>query len=277
MRFILRPKRSFDPGADNATGRRLGSRIVLAASAASAVLIAACGSSASQTLATKAAATPVSAAAGVPVSAAGSPARVLVRNSNLGRIIVDGRGRTLYMFSADHAGHSTCTGMCAHFWPPYTTTGRLTGAPGVKGSLLGVVHAPNGQGVVTYRGHLLYRFLKDARAGQVNGEDMSAFGGRWDVLSPAGTRITKRHKAPATTHTAQSSSVTTQAAPPPAASTPAVPPPPATTTQAPPPPATTTHAPAPPKPSSGSGIPQGGGGDGDLDNHGGPSDGDGNV
>lgn len=276
MHLTPRPERSLHPAVDNAMGHRLARRTTLAAlTAASAVLIAACGSSASPRPTTHAAVTPASTPASAPVRDPVAAARILVRSSSLGRIIVDSHGRTLYMFGGDHAGHSTCTATCAHFWPPYTTTGRPTGGPGVKRSLLGVSHAANGQSVVTYRGHPLYRFLKDTRPGQVNGEDVSAFGGSWDVLPPAGTRITKPHKAPAA-QTAPPAATTTHPTPPATTTTQA--PPPATTTQAPPPPATTTQASPPPaKPSSGSGIPQGGGGDGDLDNHGGPSDGDGNV
>lgn len=276
MHLSPRPERSLHPASDNTTGRRGARRTILAAlTAATAVLVAACGSSSSPKPATHAALTPASAPASASVSDPAGPARVQVRNTSLGRIIVDGHGRTLYMFGGDHADKSRCTATCAHLWPPYTTTGRPTSGPGAKRSLLGVTHAADGQSVVTYRGHPLYRFIKDTGPGRVNGEDVSAFGGRWDALSPAGTRITKRHKTAVTPQAAAPPTATTQAPPPPATTKAA--PPPTTTTQAAPPPTTTTRtAPLPSKP-SGSGIPQGGGGDGDLDNHGGPSDGDGNL
>ncbi|MGI8411045.1 MAG: COG4315 family predicted lipoprotein [Solirubrobacteraceae bacterium] len=277
MHLTPRPERSLHPAGDDAIGRRLCSRMMLAAfTAACAVLIAACGSSASRTAATQAAATTATASA-VPVSDPGLPARVLVRNSSLGRIIVDGHGRTLYAFSADHAGDSTCTATCAHSWSSYTTMGRPTSGPGVKASLLGVNHAADGQSMVTYRGHPLYRFRKDARPGQITGEDVSAFGGRWDVLSTAGTRITERYKAPATTYTAQSPSVTTQAAPPLltggfATALPAS----AASHRSHPRAHHPHHRPVHHHHHAGGAIPQRNGGDHDADNNGAPSDGDGN-
>jgi len=44
---------------------------------------------------------------------------------------------------------------------------------------------------VTYNHHSLYTFVKDTKAGQTNGEGVSAFGGIWDAVSPAGTKIVK--------------------------------------------------------------------------------------
>jgi len=201
------------------------------------------------------------------------PARLLVRRTVLGRIIVDGHGRTLYMFSRDRMGTSTCRAMCARFWPPDFTAGRPTGGPGVSRALLGVSRAADGRRVVTYHGHPLYRFLRGTRPGLVTGEGVTAFGGRWDVLSPTGRAITGRHTRTAASRTTSTPTATATA---PAA------PPSTTTTHATPAPATTTHAAAPPTTtthatSSGSGIPQNGGGDDDGDNHGAPSDGDGDL
>jgi predicted lipoprotein with Yx(FWY)xxD motif len=42
---------------------------------------------------------------------------------------------------------------------------------------------------VTYNHHPLYRFVKDTRKGQTNGEGLNAFGAHWYVVSPAGARI----------------------------------------------------------------------------------------
>jgi predicted lipoprotein with Yx(FWY)xxD motif len=255
---------------------RRASPVLLAA--AGGLLIAACGSTsyASSSAHTAQAHTSArtSAAAGDPKSAPGSRhttrARVLVRHTRLGAIIVDAHGRTLYMFTRDHAGTSTCTAMCARFWPPYTTHGRPTGGPGIKRPLLGVTRPPGDPDVVTYHGHPLYRFVRDTRPGQVNGENATAFGGRWDVLSPSGRPITGHH-----THATVPHAATTPPASTPGTATTATTSataPPTSTTHAAPPPATTTRT-----TSSRSGIPQNGGGDDDGDNHGGPSDGDGDL
>ena len=52
------------------------------------------------------------------VSAAGRATTVATGGSQLGRILVDGQGRTLYLFEKDANGHSSCTGACATYWPP---------------------------------------------------------------------------------------------------------------------------------------------------------------
>src|SRR5512143_3837467 len=51
-------------------------------------------------------------------------ATVAVASSGLGRILVDGRGRTLYLFEKDTRGKSACSGKCAGFWPPLITSGK---------------------------------------------------------------------------------------------------------------------------------------------------------
>jgi predicted lipoprotein with Yx(FWY)xxD motif len=265
-------------------GRHTARRAMVLALLGAAVVVAGCGSSSSKTTSSTPAA-PASTPA--PAAAKAATAHLRARHTSLGRIVVDGSGRTLYMFSSDHGGQATCTGMCAKFWPPYKTGGKPTAGPGINASLLGTSGA-NGASIVTYHGHPLYRFLKDKKPGQTNGEGVTAFGGSWYAISPAGTRVTKPKPkpAPATSSSSATATTTTQSTPPPAVTTthtaapaPTVthtaPPAPTTTHTAPPPP-TTTHktTPAPP---AGGGIPQGGGGDGDADNSGGPSDGDGNI
>ncbi len=49
--------------------------------------------------------------------------KVGVARSGLGRILVDGRGRTLYLFEKDMRGKSVCAGQCAGFWPPLIASG----------------------------------------------------------------------------------------------------------------------------------------------------------
>jgi hypothetical protein len=43
-----------------------------------------------------------------------------------------------------------------------------------------------------------YTFAKDTKKGQTNGEGLNAFGGTWDVVSPAGAKVEKqKSSAPA--------------------------------------------------------------------------------
>src|SRR2546430_5294691 len=50
-------------------------------------------------------------------------ATISVQGSSLGQILVDGNGKTLYLFEADTSAQSTCSGGCAQAWPPVTTNG----------------------------------------------------------------------------------------------------------------------------------------------------------
>ena len=115
--------------------------------------------------------------------------KVGVASSRLGRIIVDGRGRTLYLFVKDKRGKSACAGQCADFWPPLIASGRPVATGGAKASLLGTTKRADGRLQVTYNHHPLYTFVKDTRKGQTNGEEIDAFGAEWYALSPAGTKV----------------------------------------------------------------------------------------
>ena len=116
-------------------------------------------------------------------------ATVSTATSKLGRILVDSRGRTLYLFEKDTRGHSACAGTCAVYWPPVLTRAAPTAGHDAQQSLLGVIRRVNGTRQVTYAGHPLYRFVEDTKPGQTNGQDLHDFGAGWYVLSPAGTKI----------------------------------------------------------------------------------------
>ena len=131
---------------------------------------------------------------GAGLAAGSSAARgttVKTAKSHLGKIIVDGKGRTLYLFEKDKrgSGHSTCSGACAGYWPPLLTSAKPVAGTGVKKSLLGTIKRSNGKKQVTYNGHPLYRFIQDAKAGQTKGQGTDFFGGEWYVVSPSGKKI----------------------------------------------------------------------------------------
>jgi predicted lipoprotein with Yx(FWY)xxD motif len=133
------------------------------------------------------------AAAGPAVSSTATtavhPAKIAVLRSSLGGILVDGQGRTLYLFAKDRQGRSRCDGTCATYWPPLLTHGKPAAGQGVNGSLLGITHRAGGSTQVTYAGHPLYRFVQDSRPGQTTGQDSHAFGASWYVLAPTGRKI----------------------------------------------------------------------------------------
>lgn len=127
-----------------------------------------------------------------PATASAPAARVELSRSTLGSILVDNRGRTLYLFEKDKRGKSSCAGACATYWPPFLTHGTPAAAGGVKSALLGITRRAGGAHQVTYAGHPLYRFAGDAKPGQTSGQNSHAFGADWYVVSSAGTKIEKR-------------------------------------------------------------------------------------
>jgi predicted lipoprotein with Yx(FWY)xxD motif len=122
-------------------------------------------------------------------SSAGAGTKVAVANSKLGHILVDARGRTLYLFAKDRHGKSACYGLCAGYWPALTTKGTPKAINGARKSLLGTTRRKDGRLQVTYRGHPLYRFSGDTGAGTTSGEGLTDFGGGWWAVSPAGSKI----------------------------------------------------------------------------------------
>jgi predicted lipoprotein with Yx(FWY)xxD motif len=123
---------------------------------------------------------------------------VSTAKTSLGRIIVNSNGRTLYLFGKDSNGKSACSGQCAVFWFPLIMSGKARVAGGAKASLLGTTKRADGRLQVTYNHHPLYTFVKDTKAGQTNGEGVSAFGATWHVVSPAGAKIAKPSTAAST-------------------------------------------------------------------------------
>jgi predicted lipoprotein with Yx(FWY)xxD motif len=132
------------------------------------------------------------AAASAPAASAGNgsgAASITLANSYLGKILVNGKGQTLYLFQADKGSASTCNGACASAWPPVITNGAPVGGAGVSSAKLGTTKRGDGTREVTYNGHPLYTFVGDSSPGQVTGEGNQGFGAEWDVVSAAGNKI----------------------------------------------------------------------------------------
>jgi len=126
---------------------------------------------------------------GTPTAGAARAAMVQVRSGSLGRYLVDGRGRALYLFEKDRRGRSSCYGSCASVWPPLVAGGRVSRGAGVSAGKLGTVARRGGGREVTYAGHPLYLYAGDSHAGQFAGEGLNQFGAKWDIVSPSGRGI----------------------------------------------------------------------------------------
>jgi predicted lipoprotein with Yx(FWY)xxD motif len=183
---------------------RRPSTALFAGGVLTAALASACGSGGgygSSSAATAPASPAASADATSPAAGAGGyqappPAVAAVavglRKGAVGTFLVDGSGRTLYLFEADKANASSCTSTCTQAWPPLTTmAAAATAGQGVNDALLGVVKRSDGTSQVSYGGHPLYFYADDTAAGQVHGQGVTEFGAKWYVVSPAGQNIDK--------------------------------------------------------------------------------------
>jgi predicted lipoprotein with Yx(FWY)xxD motif len=156
------------------------------------IFLAACGApgglygappAPSSTAAPAAAATPTPAATPAPTPVA--PASVLAAsNAQLGTILTNAQGGTLYYFLPERGGKIVCSSSaCTNYWPPSLTAGgNPTGGAGVTGQL-GVVMRDGGD-QITYNSWPLYTFAGDKAPGQTTGQGVVGFGGKWQVATP---------------------------------------------------------------------------------------------
>jgi predicted lipoprotein with Yx(FWY)xxD motif len=129
---------------------------------------------------------------GGPASTGGGPtgvATVTAASSKLGMVLVDGSGRTLYLFEKDQPDQSACSGACAAAWPVDNSSGTPKAGSGVQASLLGTIKRSDNTTQVTYNHHPLYYYSGDSQAGQQNGQGLNAFGATWFVVAPAGSKV----------------------------------------------------------------------------------------
>jgi predicted lipoprotein with Yx(FWY)xxD motif len=127
-------------------------------------------------------------------STAAKPTVTTKKLKGLGVVLVNSRGRTLYMFVPDKRKKVTCKGTCAKVWPPLKLKKgqRPTAGGAARKKLLGSDPNPSGGRVVTYNRWPLYTYIADTKAGQATGQAINLNGGYWYVLSPAGKVIKKK-------------------------------------------------------------------------------------
>ena len=137
--------------------------------------------------ATKAPAATTSIPANTPagMSASGSATVNVGKNSKYSSFLVDGKGMTLYLFTKDSPGTSTCAGGCATSWPPLLTNGKPVAGTGVDAAKFGTTTRADGTTQVTYNGWPLYYFAKDQQPGNTNGDGV---GSVWYLITPSGDK-----------------------------------------------------------------------------------------
>jgi len=105
---------------------------------------------------------------------------------DLGTILIDSEGRTLYDFHKDQGSTSACYGACAAAWPPLLTEGNPQAQGPADRSMLGTTKRKDGTEQVTYNGWPLYTYAGDQNPGEANGNDIDQFGAEWYALQPNG-------------------------------------------------------------------------------------------
>jgi predicted lipoprotein with Yx(FWY)xxD motif len=164
-------------------------RFLLSLSLVSSVLIAAgCGSSKkSSSSATSQGTTHALTQATTP--AAAPSLKITTKHAKgLGTILAVGSTKlSVYLFEADRAGHSNCSGACAKLWPPVTGTAAAGGA--AMSADLGTITRSDGTTQVTYHGHPLYYYSKDKDSGDAYGQGLKSYGASWYVLAPSGKKV----------------------------------------------------------------------------------------
>jgi predicted lipoprotein with Yx(FWY)xxD motif len=131
---------------------------------------------------------------GVPSASSGTIGAVEVKaaQTRFGPILVDGTGRTLYLFEKDDAGESKCTDACATEWQPMLTNGEVTAGPGAN-SAANTINRPDGTKQVTFSGWPLYYYSKDNAPGDINGQGIIYNGAPWYVINASnGEKITTK-------------------------------------------------------------------------------------
>jgi predicted lipoprotein with Yx(FWY)xxD motif/uncharacterized protein GlcG (DUF336 family) len=124
-------------------------------------------------------------ATGTVTSTGSAPASVAVNTAaagQMGTILVDGQGMSLYTYAKDTPGTSTCTGGCATAWPPLYIAdgGTIEAGTGVTGTL-SIIDRPDGTYQVAYNSMPLYLWAKDTKPGDVTGDGVA---GVWHVAKP---------------------------------------------------------------------------------------------
>src|SRR5207244_7997622 len=113
-------------------------------------------------------------------------AKLILRKSEIGKVIFDSNGNVVYMFGRDKTATSTCYGVCAKAWPPLLTKRAPSVGPELNANLLGTTKRRDGSLQVTYNHHPLYFYSADMH-GKIMCQHAIMHGGIWLVLKANGT------------------------------------------------------------------------------------------
>jgi predicted lipoprotein with Yx(FWY)xxD motif len=109
-----------------------------------------------------------------------------VGSTDLGEVLVDGDGMTLYLFTQDPPGESVCEGDCADAWPPLIVDDDPRIGDGVDAALVRTITRADGTMQVTYDDAPLYNWAADQQPGDVTGQGVNDV---WFVVLPDGSAV----------------------------------------------------------------------------------------
>jgi predicted lipoprotein with Yx(FWY)xxD motif len=123
-------------------------------------------------------------------SQAGKAAKLTTADvGEYGKIVVDGNGRTVYVFDKDTSGTSNCSGDCLAKWPVVAAGEGTPQLDGIDASLVSTITRSDGTKQLAIKGLPLYLFASDTQPGEAKGQ---AVGGVWWVVGPDGQKITTK-------------------------------------------------------------------------------------
>ncbi len=120
-----------------------------------------------------------------PTTVAADDTVVAIASTDLGQVLVDGEGFTIYTFLNDGPNASNCNDQCAQNWPPLTIDGSLRAGEGLTAAF-GTITRADGSVQVTVDGRPLYRFANDQAPGDTNGQGVN---GKWFVVDTGGSLV----------------------------------------------------------------------------------------
>ena len=110
------------------------------------------------------------------LASAALAAPAMVSKTDMGEILVDEKGMTLYTYDKDTAGTTNCYDKCATNWPPL-----MAGTDDKPEGDWTIVDRTDGTKMWAYKGQPLYLWIKDTKAGETTGEGV---GGVWHIAKP---------------------------------------------------------------------------------------------
>ncbi len=124
-------------------------------------------------------------------TASAGRAKLQLRKTSVGTILVNARGFTVYAFTKDSRNKDNCVKVtgCSGLWPVIATSAKAIAGRGVRSSLIGTITLKGGTKQVTYAGHPLYTYAEDGGPGMTFYVNIFQFGGFWPAVNAAGREV----------------------------------------------------------------------------------------